>query len=95
MNNNIPIQNGYISNLLLFNKTAEVAQKKPASHLIKNEHLINYKNVELLKQYITKGRGRIIPRRITGLPTHIHKKLVREIKKARILALLPFSSDCK
>jgi len=55
--------------------------------------LINYKNVELLKQYITKGRGRIIPRRITGLPSDIHKKLVSEIKIARILALLPFASS--
>lgn len=90
---NIPTQDGYISNLLLFNKTAEVVQKKPASHLVKNPHLINYKNVELLKQYITKGRGRIIPRRITGLPSYIHKKLVCEIKIARILALLPFASS--
>lgn len=85
-------QDGYISNLLLFNKTAEVAQKKPASNIELNPHLINYKNVDLLKQYITKGRGRIIPRRITGLPSHIHKKLVKEIKIARILALLPFAS---
>ena len=93
MHNNIPTQDGYISNLLLFNKTAEVAQKKPACHLANNQHLINYKNIDLLKQYITKGRGRIIPRRITGLPSHIHKKLVREIKIARILALLPFASS--
>jgi small subunit ribosomal protein S18 len=92
MQSNIPTQDGYISNLLLFNKTAEVAQKKPVCHLAKNQHLIHYTNVELLKQYITKGRGRIIPRRITGLPSHIHKKLVREIKIARILALLPFAS---
>jgi small subunit ribosomal protein S18 len=92
MHNNTPSQDGYISNLLLFNKTAEVAQKKPASHLVQNQHMINYKNVDLLKQYITKGRGRIIPRRITGLPSHIHKKLVREIKIARLLALLPFAT---
>ncbi len=92
MQNNITTQDGYISNLLLFNKTAEVARKKPDSHLVQNYHLINYKNVELLKQYITKGRGRIIPRRITGLPSYIHKKLVREIKIARLLALLPFAS---
>lgn len=92
MQNNVNSQDGYISNLLLFNKTADVAQKKPASHLVKDFHLINYKNVDLLKQYITKGRGRIIPRRITGLPSHIHKKLVREIKIARLLALLPFAS---
>jgi len=92
MQHNITTQDGYISNLLLFNKTAEVAQKKPASHLVRNPHLINYKNVDLLKQYITKGRGRIIPRRITGLPSDIHKKLVCEIKIARILALLPFAS---
>ena len=55
MTTNLPMTpDGYISNLLLFNKTAEVAQKKPTTNLVSNLHLINYKNVDLLKQYITK-----------------------------------------
>lgn len=92
MTSNLPTQDGYISNLLLFNKTAEVAQKKSAHHLAGDLSIINYKNVELLSKYITKGRGRIIPRRVTGLPSHVHKQLVKAIKIARILALLPFAS---
>lgn len=50
---------------------------------------INYKNVELLKQYITKF-GKIIPRYYSGVSLKNQKKLASAIKKARIVALLPF-----
>jgi small subunit ribosomal protein S18 len=89
----IETQDGYISNLLLFNKTAEVIQKKPKCPLSgKNAPVIDYKNVEVLKLYITKGRGRILPRRITGVSSKKQRQLAKAIKIARILALLPFSS---
>jgi small subunit ribosomal protein S18 len=89
----IETQDGYISNLLLFNKTAEVVQKKPKCPLSgKNAPVIDYKNVEVLKLYITKGRGRILPRRITGVSSKKQRQLAKAIKIARILALLPFSS---
>jgi small subunit ribosomal protein S18 len=89
----IETQDGYISNLLLFNKTAEVVQKKPKCPLSgKNAPVIDYKNVEVLKLYITKGRGRILPRRITGVSSKKQRQLAKAIKIARILGLLPFSS---
>jgi small subunit ribosomal protein S18 len=50
---------------------------------------INYKNVELLKKYITKF-GKITPRYYTGVSLKNQKKLSNAIKKARIMALLPF-----
>ncbi|PZM82338.1 30S ribosomal protein S18 [Candidatus Gracilibacteria bacterium] len=50
---------------------------------------IDYKNVELLKKYITKF-GKIAPRYYTGVSLKNQKKLAREIKKARVMALLPF-----
>lgn len=50
---------------------------------------IDYKNVELLKKYITKF-GKITPRYYTGVSLKNQKKLAREIKKARVMALLPF-----
>lgn len=37
------------------------------------------------------ARGRILPRRITGVCASKHRKLVQAIKTARVLALLPFS----
>lgn len=50
---------------------------------------IDYKNVELLKKYITKF-GKITPRYYTGVCLKNQKKLSNAIKKARVMALLPF-----
>jgi small subunit ribosomal protein S18 len=54
--------------------------------------IIDYKDVETLSQFITE-RGKILPRRITGV-SHFHQRLLTEaIKKARHVALLPFAAD--
>jgi small subunit ribosomal protein S18 len=50
---------------------------------------IDYKNVELLKKYITKF-GKIVPRYYSGVSLRNQKKLAKAIKQARIMALLPF-----
>lgn len=56
---------------------------------IKAQNLtIDYKHPEILKRFITES-GKILPRRITGTSAKNQRKLVREIKKARVLALLP------
>ena len=51
--------------------------------------VIDYKNVELLKKYITKF-GKIVPRYYSGVSLKNQKKLSQAIKRARIMALLPF-----
>jgi len=51
--------------------------------------VIDYKNVELLKKYLTKF-GKIIPRYYSWVSLKNQKKLSCEIKKARIMALIPF-----
>lgn len=51
---------------------------------------IDYKDVKLMMRFIS-ARGRILPRRITGVCASKHRKLVKAIKTARVLALLPFS----
>ena len=56
---------------------------------IKPEEPIDYKDVELLRKFITE-RGKILPRRITGLTAKQQRDLTLAIKRARILALLPF-----
>lgn len=56
---------------------------------IKPGEPIDYKDVELLRKFITE-RGKILPRRITGLTAQQQRQLTRSIKRARILALLPF-----
>jgi len=51
---------------------------------------LDYKNSELLLNYITE-RGKIIPRRISGVCAKHQRELSREIKRARTIALLPFT----
>jgi small subunit ribosomal protein S18 len=50
---------------------------------------IDYKDAELLKNYITET-GKIIPSRITGTSAKFQRMLAEAIKRARYLALLPF-----
>lgn len=51
---------------------------------------INYKDIELLRQFITE-KGKIIPRRITGLSARSQTALTHAIKRARNAALLSFA----
>lgn len=53
---------------------------------------IDYKDVNTLQKFIT-DRGKILPRRITGVSAHYQKKLASAIKRARFMALLPFVAD--
>ena len=53
----------------------------------KDAPLIDYKNIKLLKRYMSES-GRILPSRITSVSEKKQKKLAREIKRARLLALL-------
>lgn len=48
---------------------------------------IDYKNTELLRRFVTES-GKIIPRRVTGIPAHLHRKITREIKRARAVLLM-------
>ena len=51
---------------------------------------IDYKDLNLLKQYITET-GKIVPSRITGTEAKYQRQLATAIKRARFLALLPFT----
>ncbi len=53
---------------------------------------IDYKDVKLLKRFTTE-QGKIIPRRVTGTSAKMHRKLVRAIKRARSIALMPFTNE--
>ncbi len=48
---------------------------------------IDYKNPEILKRFVTEA-GKILPRRATGLPAAFHRKVTREIKRARAVLLM-------
>lgn len=53
---------------------------------------IDYKDVAKLHKYITE-RGKILPRRITGCCAKHQRQLTSAIKRARNVALLPFTAD--
>lgn len=53
---------------------------------------IDYKDLDLLKGYITET-GKIVPSRITGTKAKYQRQLSTAIKRARFLALLPFSDS--
>ena len=53
---------------------------------------IDYKDTETLKRFITE-RGKILPRRITGVSAHFQRQLATAVKKARYIGLLPFVSE--
>lgn len=53
---------------------------------------IDYKDVDTLSRFITE-RGKILPRRITGVSHRYQKLLCSAIKRARHMALLPFVAE--
>ncbi|MFM7192390.1 MAG: 30S ribosomal protein S18 [Microcystaceae cyanobacterium] len=53
------------------------------------KQVIDYKDTDLLRKFITE-RGKILPRRITGLTAKQQRDLTTAVKRARLMALLPF-----
>jgi small subunit ribosomal protein S18 len=51
--------------------------------------VIDYKNKDLLEDFIT-DRGKILPRRVTGTCAKHQRDVAREVKRARIIAIIPF-----
>ena len=51
---------------------------------------IDYKDLNLLKGYVTET-GKIVPSRITGTKAHFQRQLSTAVKRARYLALLPYT----
>ena len=75
-----------LNKLSLFQKAdGKFSKKCPLS--IKNAPIIDYKNINLLKKYVSDN-GKIISSKITSVSFKKQKKLTREIKKAKILGLI-------
>ena len=77
---------GSLNKLSLFQKSdSKFSKKCPLS--IKNAPIIDYKNIGLLKKYVSDN-GKIISSKITSVSYNKQRKLTREIKKAKILGLI-------
>lgn len=69
-------------------------RKKVCYFTANNITHIDYKDVELLKKFISE-RGKILPRRVTGTSAKYQRMLTRAIKRARQVALLPYVAEDK
>ena len=75
-----------LNKLSLFQKNdGKFSKKCPLS--IKNAPIVDYKNIKLLKRYITEN-GKILPSRITSVSQKKQRELSLSIKRARNLALI-------
>ena len=84
--NNSKRKTSSYSKLSLFQKPG-IKFFRPCPLSGKDAPLVDYKNIKILKKYISES-GRILPSRITSVSQNKQKKLSRAIKRARLLALL-------
>ena len=77
------------------NRRNNMRRRKKVCYFTKNNiEIIDYKDVELLKKFISE-RGKILPRRVTGTSAKYQRMLTTAIKRARHMALLPYVVDEK
>lgn len=69
-----------------------VSKKKVCQFCQDKAKAIDYKDVNRLRKYVTE-KGKIVPRRQTGVCSKHQRELSNAIKRARIMALLPFQAD--
>ena len=67
-------------------------RKRVCKFCVEKIEYIDFKDVKTLQQFIPE-RGKILPRRISGTCALHQRKLQSAIKRARIVALLPFTAD--
>jgi small subunit ribosomal protein S18 len=65
-------------------------RKRYCRFTAENVETIDYKDLAVLKAYVTET-GKIVPSRITGTKARYQRQLAQAIKRARYLALLPYS----
>lgn len=77
-----------------FNKQRRggVRRKKVCQLCADKDKKIDYKDVETLKKFTTE-RGKILPRRVTGTCAMHQRAVTTAIKRARVVALMPFDAD--
>jgi small subunit ribosomal protein S18 len=67
-------------------------RKKPCSFCMEKATAIDFKDVNKLRRFTTE-RGKIMPRRMTGNCAQHQRQLSMAIKRARMMALLPYAID--
>lgn len=68
------------------------SRKKVCQFCADKDKKIDYKDTQTLKKYIS-DRGKILPRRVTGTCAKHQREITNAIKRARQVALLPYTAD--
>ena len=68
-------------------------RKKVCQFCVDRVEAIDYKDVARLRKFVSAERGKILPRRVTGTCAAHQRKLTTAIKRARYVALLPYTAD--
>lgn len=66
-------------------------RKRPPAFVSEPDFAFDYKDPQTLRHFITE-RGKIVPRRISGLSARQQRQLTQAIKRARMIALLPYTA---
>ena len=56
------------------------------------EYRVDYKDIDLLRQFVS-DRGKLIPRRLTGLTAKRQREVALAIRRARMIALMPYGAS--
>lgn len=76
----------------MMDKRRGMRRKKVCQFCADKTETIDFKEVDKLRKYVTE-RGKILPKRITGTCAIHQREVTRAIKRARIVALLPYTAD--
>lgn len=77
---------------MLYDRKRRYGRKKFCKFCKNQDLVINYKNTDVLRQYMSEV-GKIEPARLTGACAKHQRKIANEIKKARHMALMPYIAD--
>ncbi|MBC7384198.1 MAG: 30S ribosomal protein S18 [Bacteroidia bacterium] len=78
---------------MVFNTMPEVQQKKKFCRFRKNGiKYLDYKDANFLLKFVN-DQGKVLPRRLTGTSLKYQRKVAQAIKRARHIAVLPFTGD--
>lgn len=70
------------------NRTTDLPPQKRGTRYLEGVTEIDYKDHELLRKFMT-DRGKIMPRRLTGITAKQQRQITRAIRRARVMGLLP------
>ncbi len=70
----------------------KIQRRKVCAFCLEKTTTIDYKDIAKLKKYVTE-KGKMLPRRMTGVCAKHQRTLASAIKRARLVALLPFKGE--